>query len=449
MSTAVRSTNTPARRPARNRRRPGSNRPTDTQRPRPARVSALEQALTDSAALPLPEDATFATLGLPDRLVGALRRRGITEPTAVQARTLPDALAGRDVLGRAQTGAGKTLAFGLPMLVRLAEADTNTGAKAAPATPRRPRGLVLVPTRELAQQVKDALTPFAHTLGLRLASVYGGAGMQRQTEQLTRGVHLVVATPGRLEDHIRQGNVALGDVRVTVLDEADFMADLGFVPAVIRLLDQVAPGTQRMLFSATLDRGVEDLVHRYLSEPALHAVAAAAARVETMEHRLFAVRAEDKVRVATQIAGRSGGEGRTLLFVRTKHGADRLAKQLSRAGVRASAIHGGLRQNQRTRALGAFADGTGPVLVATDVAARGIHVDGVDLVVHYDPPADHKDYLHRSGRTARAGAAGTVLSLLLPDQVRAGEALQREIGTDAVAVTVQPDHPEVLAVASA
>jgi superfamily II DNA/RNA helicase len=425
------------------RRRPTGGtrrRSVGTAAPRPQRTSALEQALTASADLPLPADATFAGLGLPERLVAALKRRGITTPTAVQTRTLPDALAGRDVLGRAQTGAGKTLAFGLPLVARLAAGDAGR------AEPRRPRALVVVPTRELAQQVTDAITPFAHALGLRLSAVYGGAGMKRQTEQLTRGVHVVVATPGRLEDHIRQGNVRLDRVEVTVLDEADYMADLGFVPAVIRLLDQVPAGTQRLLFSATLDRGVEDLVHGYLVDPALHAVATATAKVDTMRHRVFSVRADHKVDVAAQVAARSS---RTLLFVRTKHGADRLAMQLSRAGVRASAIHGGLRQNQRTKALAAFADGTGSVLVATDVAARGIHVDGVDLVVHYDPPADHKDYLHRSGRTARAGATGTVLSLLLPEQVRAGEALQRTLGTGATVVPVQPGHEALRELASA
>jgi len=419
----------------------GPRRSSGTSAFRPSRASALEQALTDSAALPLPESPTFTGLGLSERMAGALRRRGIETPTSVQARTLPDALAGRDVLGRAQTGAGKTLAFGLPMLERIAAA---TGG-AAP-TPRRPQGLVVVPTRELARQVHDALTPFAHVLGLKLTTVYGGAGMRGQVQALRRGVHLVVATPGRLEDHIRQNNTGLGDVMVTVLDEADFMADLGFVPAIQRLLDLVPAGSQRLLFSATLDRGVEDLVRRYLVDPALHAVTPDAGAEVTMEHRLLRVRREDKVAVAAKIAAR---QGRTLLFVRTQLGADRLAEQLTEAGVPAAPLHGGMRQGERQKALARFTDGSGPVLVATDVAARGIHVDGVDLVVHADPPADAKDYLHRSGRTARAGRSGTVVSLLLPDQVRAGEALQRALGTGAVSEPARPGDAVVAQIAAA
>ena len=419
----------------------GPRRSSGTSALRPSRASALEQALTDSAALPLPESPTFTGLGLSERMAGALRRRGIETPTSVQARTLPDALAGRDVLGRAQTGAGKTLAFGLPMLERIAAA---TGG-AAP-TPRRPQGLVVVPTRELARQVHDALTPFAHVLGLKLTTVYGGAGMRGQVQALRRGVHLVVATPGRLEDHIRQNNTGLGDVMVTVLDEADFMADLGFVPAIQRLLDLVPAGSQRLLFSATLDRGVEDLVRRYLVDPALHAVTPDAGAEVTMEHRVLKVRRDDKVAVAAQISAR---KGRTLLFVRTQLGADRLAEQLTAAGVPAAPLHGGMRQGERQKALARFSDGTGPVLVATDVAARGIHVDGVDLVVHADPPADAKDYLHRSGRTARAGRSGTVVSLLLPDQVRAGEALQRALGTGAVSETARPGDAVLAQIAAA
>jgi superfamily II DNA/RNA helicase len=395
-----------------------------------------------SAATPAPDLTSFQGLGLPERLVDGLLRRGITAPSPIQTRTLPDALAGRDVLGRAQTGSGKTLAFGLPVLALLAGgADGVTGR----AVPLRPNALVLVPTRELAEQVKEAIAPLGNPLGVKVTAVYGGASMQRQREALRRGAHVIVATPGRLEDLIRQGACMLDNIGITVLDEADYMADLGFMPAVTRLLDQVPTGTQRMLFSATLDRGVDALVHRYLHEPALHAVAAAVARVETMDHLAFTVSADDKVAVAAEIAARPG---RTLFFVRTKHGADRLALKITQMGVEAGAIHGNLRQAQRQKALDAFSSGHVRVLVATDVAARGIHVDNVDLVVHFDPPADHKDYLHRSGRTARAGSRGTVLSLLLPDEVRGSRRLHEHLGTEVTPVDVFTGHEAVRAVAA-
>ena len=419
----------------RGRRRPSGGASQPVRVPLP---SVLDQALTAAAETPAPEAASFARLGLPEKLVVTLARRGIEVPSPIQARTLPDALAGRDVLGRAQTGSGKTLAFGLPMLTRLAAAPRT-------ARPRQPRALVLVPTRELAEQVKEALAPLAHTLNMRVTAVYGGASMKRQIDALERGVDVVVATPGRLEDHIAQGFCRLSSVEVTALDEADYMADLGFLPAVTRLLDAVPAGTQRLLFSATLDRGVEGLVHKYLVDPAIHAVAQAATRIETMDHRAFTVEREHKVAVAAEIAARPG---RTLLFVRTKHGADRLAKQLSRTGVEAGAIHGDLRQAQRQRALDAFTSGHARVLVATDVAARGIHVDDVDLVVHYDPPNDAKDYLHRSGRTARAGSAGTVLSLLLPDEARTGAQIHRALGLEVEQVEVEPGHDAVREVAA-
>ncbi|MDP9399302.1 MAG: DEAD/DEAH box helicase, partial [Actinomycetota bacterium] len=327
---------------------------------------------------------------------------------------------------------GKTLAFGLPVLARLAAAGQRR--------PGAPRALVLVPTRELAVQVTDALDPLARALQLRVAAVYGGASIGRQIDALRRGVDVVVATPGRLIDLMERGSCALGDVVISVLDEADYMADLGFLPAVTRILDATPAGTQRLLFSATLDRGVDRLVRRYLSDPAFHAVAPAAAPVEAMRHQVFRLAAEDKVAVTAEIAARPG---RTLLFVRTKHGADRLAKQLSRAGTEAAAIHGDLNQNARQRALDSFAAGQRRVLVATDVAARGIHVDDVDLVVHYDPPTDSKDYLHRSGRTARAGAEGTVLSLALTDQVRTIAKLHEDARVAASSVSVQPGHPAV------
>jgi superfamily II DNA/RNA helicase len=349
---------------------------------------------------------SFAELGVPSTLTAALAARGITTPRPIQARTLADALAGHDVLGRAETGSGKTLAFGLPLLIRTATASTKRLS-------RQPRGLVLVPTRELADQVHDELLPLAAVLGLRLLAVYGGVPLGRQAQQLRRGTDIVVATPGRLLDLLRQGACSLDAVAIAVLDEADHMADMGFLPAVTSLLDRVPPGGQRLLFSATLDGQVDTLVRRYLTDPARHTVAPTAAAAARMNHQIRTVEATDKVAVAAELAGHSG---RTLVFVRTKHRAAHLARQLDRAGVRAGALHGNLAQPARTRALAAFAAGTVPVLVATDIAARGIHVDGIDLVMHFDPPTEPKAYLHRSGRTARGGAAGTVITLVLPEQ---------------------------------
>ncbi len=413
----------------------GSSRPA-----RPAVASDLELALDAAADAAAAETdapaATFASLGLPERLVTALARRELHAPFAIQTRSIPDALAGRDVLGRGATGSGKTLAFGLPLLTRLVGGERRRGT---------PRGLVLVPTRELAQQVQDALAPLAQALDLKVMSIYGGASMGRQIDQLRRGVDLVVATPGRLKDLIEQRECSLAEVRVTVLDEADHMADLGFLPAVQELLDQTDASTQRLLFSATLDRGVDRLVRQYLKDPAIHAVATAASRVTTMDHRVWAVQHDAKTDIAAEVASRPG---RTLIFVRTKHGADRLAIQLRKSGVEAGAIHGNLTQHARKRALDDFTTGHARVLVATDVAARGIHVDDVDLVVHFDPPADHKDYLHRSGRTARAGASGTVLSLVTSDQVRDHQRLRERAGVEASALTVVPGHPAVREVAA-
>ena len=331
---------------------------------------ALDAAADASMAAAGEPAMSFEQLGLPERLVSALARRGVTAPFAIQARALPDAIAGRDVLGRGQTGSGKTLAFGLPLLARLA---------GGPRSPKAPRGLIVVPTRELAQQVSDALSPLAQALDLKVMTVYGGASMGRQIDQLRRGADVVVATPGRLQDLIDQGECDLSGVRVTVLDEADHMADLGFMPAVTALLDLTPAGGQRMLFSATLDRGVDKLVRQYLVDPAVHAVAPAASPVDTMDHLAWAVSHDSKVTVAAEVAARPA---RTLFFVRTKHGADRLAAQLSRTGVNAMAIHGNLTQNARKKALEGFTSGRARVLVATDVAARGIHVDDVDLVVH-------------------------------------------------------------------
>ena len=357
-------------------------------------------------ASPTAPGRSFAELGIPTSLTAVLAARGITTPRPIQARALPDALAGRDVLGRAETGSGKTLAFGLPLLARTASASGRRRSG-------QPRGLVLVPTRELADQVHDELLPLAAVLNLRLLAVYGGVPLGRQARALRSGIDVVVATPGRLLDLLGQGACSLDQVGITVLDEADHMADMGFLPAVTSLLDQVPAGGQRLLFSATLDGQVDTLVRRYLTDPVRHQLAPTAAGTARMDHQIRSVRASDKVAVAAELAA---GPGRTLVFVRTKHRAARLARQLEHAGVRAGALHGNLTQPARTRALAAFAAGTVPVLVATDIAARGIHVDGIELVVHFDPPAEPKAYLHRSGRTARAGAAGTVITLALPEQ---------------------------------
>jgi superfamily II DNA/RNA helicase len=378
-------------------------------------VSHLPATPTTAIPTPITPRTAFAELGVPSILTAALTARGITTPRPIQAHTLPDALAGRDVLGRAETGSGKTLAFGLPLLIRTA---TARGERRA----RQPRGLVLVPTRELADQVHDELLPLAAVLGLRLLAVYGGVPLGRQAQELRRGTDVVVATPGRLLDLLGQQACSLDRVDIAVLDEADHMADMGFLPAVTSLLDRVPPGGQRLLFSATLDGQVDTLIRRYLSDPVRHTVAPTAAR---MDHQIRTVTATDKVAVAAKLAGRPG---RTLVFVRTKHRATRLARQLDRAGVRAGALHGNLAQPARTRALAAFAAGTVPVLVATDIAARGLHVDGIGLVVHFDPPTEAKAYLHRSGRTARAGAAGTVITLVLPEQATEVASLQRRAG---------------------
>lgn len=421
----------------RNHRPNNSKPPRNSPSARATSAHELDRALdaTIEASHTMPE--TFAAAGLPPRLVSVLAQGGMTTPFAIQARTLPDALAGRDVLGRAQTGSGKTLAFGLPLLAQVS-------ALAAPA-PGRPLALVLVPTRELAQQIDAVLGPLGKAVGVRTAAVYGGASMRQQITALRRGAGVVIATPGRLIDLIEQGECDLSEISVTVLDEADYMADLGFLPAVTGLLEQTPAGGQRMMFSATLDRGVDKLVTRFLNEPALHAVADAAAPVGSVEHRVFSVQPEHKVSVAAEVASRPG---RSLFFVRTKHGADRLAKQFNRSGVEAAAIHGNLSQSQRTRTLARFAAGRPRVLVATDVAARGIHVDDVDLVVHFDLPGDHKDYLHRSGRTARAGANGTVLSLVHPDQDHAVKSLHRRARVDAETISAQPGHQAVVEVAN-
>jgi superfamily II DNA/RNA helicase len=365
-----------------------------------------EFALPKTTVPALPAVESFADLALPTPLLAALGHEGVTVPFPIQAATLPNSLAGRDVLGRGRTGSGKTLAFGLPLLARTA------GRR---AEPRRPLALVLVPTRELAQQVTDALTPYARAVRLRLATVVGGMSIGRQANTLRAGAEVVVATPGRLKDLIDRGDCLLGEVAVTVLDEADQMTDMGFMPQVTALLDQVRPGGQRMLFSATLDRNVDRLVRRYLTDPVVHSVDPPAGAVTTTEHHVLHVHEADKHRTTTEIAAR---DGRVIMFLDTKHAADRLTKHLLGSGVRAAALHGGRSQPQRTRTLAQFKSGQVTVLVATNVAARGIHVEGLDLVVNVDPPGDHKDYLHRGGRTARAGESGSVVTLVTPGQRR-------------------------------
>ncbi|MFI6153902.1 DEAD/DEAH box helicase [Kitasatospora sp. NPDC051170] len=363
---------------------------------------------------------TFGDLGLHDDVVRALAKRGVTTPFPIQAATIPDALAGKDVLGRGRTGSGKTLSFGLPLLTRLADGERTK--------PKHPRGLILVPTRELAMQVADALEPFGSVLGLKLKVVCGGTSMSNQIYALERGVDVLVATPGRLRDLLNRGSAKLAEVKTVVLDEADQMADMGFLPEVTEILDQVPAGGQRLLFSATLENEIDTLVKRYLKNPVTHEVDPSAGAVTTMTHHILVVKPKDKAPITNAIAAR---KGRTIIFVRTQMGADRVAEQLIEAGVKADALHGGMTQGARTRVLGDFKDGYVNVVVATDVAARGIHVDGIDLVLNVDPAGDHKDYLHRSGRTARAGRSGAVVTLVLPHQRRGVFRLMEDAGVDA------------------
>ncbi|MER5447679.1 DEAD/DEAH box helicase [Streptomyces sp. NPDC002766] len=364
-------------------------------------------------------EVTFADLGLPEGVVRKLAQNGVTVPFPIQAATIPDALAGKDILGRGRTGSGKTLSFGLPTLATLAGGHTQK---------HKPRAVILTPTRELAMQVADALQPYGDVLGLKMKVVCGGTSMGNQIYALERGVDVLVATPGRLRDLINRGACSLEDVKVTVLDEADQMSDLGFLPEVTELLDQVPAGGQRMLFSATMENEIKTLVDRYLTNPATHEVDSAQGNVTTMSHHILIVKPKDKAPVTAAIASR---KGRTIIFVRTQLGADRIAEQLRDAGVKADALHGGMTQGARTRTLADFKDGYVNALVATDVAARGIHVDGIDLVLNVDPAGDHKDYLHRSGRTARAGRSGTVVSLSLPHQRRQIFRLMEDAGVDA------------------
>ncbi|MGC4895551.1 DEAD/DEAH box helicase [Micromonospora sp. DT31] len=372
---------------------------------------------TSPSVDPTPDTFDFASLGLPGPLVEVLARQGITTPFEIQRATVPDALAGRDVLGRGQTGSGKTLAFGLPMIARLTERNR--------ARPLHPRALVLVPTRELAMQVNDALVPLGKSVGIFLKTAVGGVPYDRQIDALRRGVEIVVATPGRLGDLVNRGVCRLDDVEITVLDEADQMADMGFLPEVTELLSKTPANAQRLLFSATLDKDVDSLVKRFMTDPVTHSTSPATAAVSTMDHHLLLIPPHDKFAVAASIAAR---EGRTMLFARTQLGVDRLVEQLAAVGVRAGGLHGGKTQRMRTRTLAEFREGRTNVLVATDVAARGIHVDGVSLVLHIDPPKDPKDYLHRAGRTARAGESGAVATLVLPKQRRTTLAMMEKAG---------------------
>ncbi|WBO65318.1 DEAD/DEAH box helicase [Streptomyces camelliae] len=388
-------------------------------------TTEVTEAAEAADTTPQSPQITFADLGLPEGIVRKLAQNGVTTPFPIQAATIPDALTGKDILGRGRTGSGKTLSFGLPTLATLAGGRTQK---------HKPRAVILTPTRELAMQVADALQPYGDVLGLKMKVVCGGTSMGNQIYALERGVDILVATPGRLRDIINRGACSLEDVQIAVLDEADQMSDLGFLPEVTELLDQVPAGGQRMLFSATMENEIQTLVDRYLNSPVSHEVDAAQGAVTTMSHHILIVKPKDKAPVTAAIASR---KGRTIIFVRTQLGADRVAEQLREAGVKADALHGGMTQGARTRTLADFKDGYVNVLVATDVAARGIHVDGIDLVLNVDPAGDHKDYLHRAGRTARAGRTGTVVSLSLPHQRRQIFRLMEDAGVDAARHIIQ------------
>ncbi|NUP39786.1 MAG: DEAD/DEAH box helicase [Streptomyces sp.] len=379
----------------------------------------------------VPPVASFVGLELPAELLRTLSELGVREPFPIQAATLPNALAGRDVLGRGRTGSGKTLAFGLPLLARTA------GRR---AEPKQPLALILVPTRELAQQVTEALAPYAEALRLRMATVVGGMSIGRQAAALRDGAEVVVATPGRLHDLIERRACRLGRVGITVLDEADQMCDMGFLPQVTEVLDQVHPDGQRMLFSATLDRDVDHLVRRYLHDPVVHSVDPSAGAVTTMDHHVLVVHGPDRYAVTTEIAAR---DGRVLLFLDTKHAVDQLTRHLRASGVHAAALHSGKSQPQRTRTLAQFKNGQITVLVATNVAARGLHVDDLDLVVNVDPPTDPKDYVHRAGRTARAGESGSVVTLVLTGQRREMSRLMAEAGIEPTITKVRSGEAEL------
>ena len=373
--------------------------------------------------------SSFEALGVSPDLVAAMHDQSIDAPFPIQTLTIPDALAGRDVCGKAKTGSGKTLAFGLPLLERVGRAK-----------PRQPVGLVLVPTRELANQVFGVITDLAAVRGQRVVAIYGGVGFEAQIEALRRGVEVVVGTPGRIIDLMERGELRLGSIEVLILDEADRMLDMGFLPQVQKILYRLESDPQTMLFSATLDGAIRRLVDRYMKDPVFHEVASSEPTVDEMEHLFLLVHQMDKAKVAAAIAG---GVDRTLMFSRTKRGADRLVQSLQREGVRALPIHGDLRQTARERALADFQAGKVPVLVATDVAARGLHIDAVDVVVHYDPPEDHKAYLHRSGRTARAGETGVAVTLMLYNEENDIRSIQRRLALDGPIVEVFSNDPRL------
>ena len=399
--------------------------------PFPAASPDAPAAASDQAA-PEAEQPTFAELGVDPAIAGALEAQGIQRPFAIQAMTVADALAGRDVCGKAKTGSGKTLAFGVPLLQR---------TMAAPATePGMPKALVLVPTRELAVQVSEVFEPLAEAAGLRVVAVYGGADIERQIKKLRRGVDVIIATPGRLIDLGDRGELSVAQIETLVLDEADRMADMGFMPQVEWVLRRLEREHQTLLFSATLDGAVDRLVSRYLTDPVLHEVASPTTTVEAMVHRFLEVHQMDRVRVCAAICRTAD---KALVFVRTKHGADRLVEQLGKEGVRAGAIHGDLRQTQREKTLKDFTEGKLHVLVATDVAARGLHIDAVDCVVHFDPPEDHKAYLHRSGRTARAGVSGVVVTLVLWNEELVVQRLQRRVGLAEPIIEIFSNDPRL------
>ena len=380
----------------------------------------------------------FAELGVPSSLAQILAQQGITTPTPIQAATLPDSFAGRDVLGRGRTGSGKTYAFLLPLVARL-------DASKLPAMPRKPRALIMAPTRELVGQIHASLVPLARAAGLSTVVIYGGVGQGPQTTALRKGVDIVLACPGRLEDLMQQGHLDLGNIEVTVLDEADHMADLGFLPGVRRIMDKTPRNGQRMLFSATLDKAIDVLVKRFLTNPATHEADSAQSPVATMHHHVLHLTREQRVPVLVNL---TSAPGRTVVFTRTKHGAKALARQLNKSGVPSVELHGNLSQNARTRNMAAFHAGEASTLVATDIAARGIHVDEVALVIHADPPVEHKAYLHRSGRTARAGAEGTVITLMTDEQQRDVRDLTRQAGIKPVTTKVNgPDHPVLVQLA--
>jgi superfamily II DNA/RNA helicase len=419
-----------ARRP-RNTPMPTTTATTQTPTQTPPRTRS---GIATSAAPAAAVEATFAELGVPADLIKALAAQGITAPFPIQTATLPDSLSGRDVLGRGRTGSGKTYAFAIPLVARLAASKTAR-------TPGRPRALILAPTRELATQIDATLAPLAAAFGLRTITIFGGVSPGRQISGLRAGVDIVVACPGRLADHLQSGHVRLDAIEITILDEADHMADLGFLPVVRRLMDQTPKVGQRMLFSATLDGDVNVLVRRFLSNPVTHSVDSSLSPVAAMAHHVLHIQSDDRLAVLTDLAS---APGRTLVFTRTKRGAKMLTRRLVTAGVPAVELHGNLAQNARNRNLEAFSTGEVQTLVATDIAARGIHVDDIGLVVHFDPPTEHKAYLHRSGRTARAGANGTVITLMSDEQVRDVRDLTRRAGIDPTTTRLRPGH-ELLA----